>query len=135
MSNFVGVPAESTLAPPGTDIALAEWTAPGARGDAPQYQAPLHIHHHDDEAWYVLEGRLRLRVGDEVCDVPAGSAIIAPHGRPHTFWNPDPTPVRYLIVMSAQTNALLKELHSGGDRSPEQVKALFEQYGCTLVEE
>lgn len=134
MSNLVGVPAESKLAPAGTDLALAEWTTPGAHGAAPEYQAPLHIHHHDDEAWYVLEGRLRLRVGEEEHDVPAGSAIIAPRGRPHTFWNPDPDPVRYLIVMSAQTSALLDALHSGQKLSPEQTHALYERYGCELLE-
>jgi mannose-6-phosphate isomerase-like protein (cupin superfamily) len=28
---------------------------------APVYIAPLHIHHDDDEAWYVLEGGLAVR--------------------------------------------------------------------------
>lgn len=133
MTDFVGVPGESKLAPAGTDLALAEWTTRGSTAPTPEYQAPLHIHHHDDEAWYVLDGRLRVRVGDDEYDVPAGSAIIAPRGRPHTFWNPDPDPVRYLLVMSAQTSALLDALHSGQQLSHQQTCELYERYGCELL--
>jgi len=43
---------------------------------------------------------------------------------PHTFWNPGPAPVRYVIVMSAQTSALLDALHSGGQLTPEQIRQL-----------
>jgi hypothetical protein len=33
----------------------------------------LHVHHADDEAWYVLEGMLRFRIGD-------GSQVLAGEG-------------------------------------------------------
>lgn len=129
--------AAAKLAPAGSGLVLAEWTAPGSAGapDQPEYQAPLHVHHDDDEAWYVLDGRLRVRVGDVEHDVPAGAAVIGPHGLPHTFWNPDTVPVRYLLVMSARTSALLDSLHGEGSPSgPEAMRDLFEAYGCTLLE-
>jgi mannose-6-phosphate isomerase-like protein (cupin superfamily) len=50
--------AGTALAPAGSQLVLAEWTAEGSTGDKPLYQAPLH-EHSEDEAWYVLEGRWR----------------------------------------------------------------------------
>jgi Cupin domain len=119
------------LAPAGSNLVLAEWTAPGSPPGEPQYQAPLHLHHEDDEAWYVLAGRLRVRVGNDEFDVTAGSAIIGPHGQPHTFWNPDPVPVRYLLVMTAQTSSLIDALHSG--LSPAQAREAYATRGCRLL--
>jgi mannose-6-phosphate isomerase-like protein (cupin superfamily) len=129
---------DAKLAPGGSGLVLAEWTAPPGTGsvDDPPYQAPLHIHHDEDEAWYVLDGRLRVKVGDAEHEVPAGGAVIGPRGQPHTFWNPDPdASVRYLLVMGARTSALLDVIH-GGERPAdvEGMRALFEAYGCTLLD-
>jgi hypothetical protein len=85
---------------------LAEWTAQGS-GDEPLYQAPLH-EHAEDEAWYVLEGTLAIRVGDDVHLISAGGAVIVPGGTAHTFWNPRPDPARYLLVVGARTFALIQ---------------------------
>lgn len=136
MTDVLGSPLTAgKLAPAGSQLVLAQWEAPPAvAGQPPQYQAPLHVHHHDDEAWYVLEGRLRVRVGDEEHDVPAGAAVIGTHGLPHTFWNPDPQPARYVIVMSAQTSALLDVLHGGGQPGRDGLRELFARHGCELLE-
>jgi quercetin dioxygenase-like cupin family protein len=53
----------------------------GARGNMP----PLHVHHRDDEAFYVLEGELRLFLGDREIAVAAGQAALAPRGVAHTY--------------------------------------------------
>jgi mannose-6-phosphate isomerase-like protein (cupin superfamily) len=71
------------LAPDGSKLVLVEWTIRGGSAEDPEWMAPLHIHHNDDEAWYVLEGRLRVRVGGDDHDVPAGGAVIGPRGVPH----------------------------------------------------
>lgn len=123
-----------TLAPEGSGLVLAEWKAAGRTGAETAWQAPLHLHHDEDEAWYVLEGTLRLRIDGADYDVPAGSGIVGPRGLSHTFGNPDTAPARYVLVMSARTNALLKALHSGNVRGPDAVRALFEEYGCELLE-
>jgi mannose-6-phosphate isomerase-like protein (cupin superfamily) len=135
MSDVLGSPLDAgTLAPAGSKIVLAEWQAAGAtEGEQPQFQAPWHVHHDDDEAWYVLDGRLKVRIGDEEHDVPAGAAVIGPSGLPHTFWNPDPVPARYLIVMSAQTSAMLDELHGGSTLSPDEIREVFARHGCELL--
>jgi Cupin domain len=135
VTDVLGSPLKAgKLSPAGSKIVLAEWEAESAaEGRPPQYQAPLHVHHHDDEAWYVLEGRLRVRIGDDEHDVPAGAAVIGPSGLPHTFWNPDPVPARYVIVMSAQTSALLDTLHGGGKLNLDDVREIYARYGRELL--
>jgi mannose-6-phosphate isomerase-like protein (cupin superfamily) len=91
---------------------VVEWRA-GEDTSAERPIAALHVHHEDDEAWYVLEGTLGFRIGDETLTAPAGSAVLAPKGTPHTFWNEGPGEARYLLVMSPRTRALVEELHAG----------------------
>jgi uncharacterized cupin superfamily protein len=111
---------------------LAEWTAQGNPGEEPHYQAPLHKHG-EAEAWYVLEGMLRVRVGEQVHEITAGGAVIVPGEIPHTFWNPSPDPTRYLLVMGAQTFALINALHATDDRSPAGMRQLYAAHGATLL--
>jgi mannose-6-phosphate isomerase-like protein (cupin superfamily) len=122
--------AGRVLAPAGSNIVLAEWTAEAAAGPEPLYQAPLH-RHEDDEAWYVLSGVLMVRVGDDVVEVPAGGAAVVPGGTAHTYWNPGSEPARYLLVMGARTNALIQAIHSP-DRG--DLHELFTRFGAELLE-
>src|SRR3712207_6769074 len=48
-------------------------------------EPPLHIHHREDEAWYVLDGAMTFYVGDDVLEASTGSFVFAPRGIPHTF--------------------------------------------------
>lgn len=124
--------AGTTLAPAGSQLALAEWTAQGSTGDEPLYQAPLH-EHPEDEAWYVLEGMLAVRAGEQVHQIPAGGAVIVPGGTAHTFWNPRPDPARYLLIMGARTFALIQAIHATDDRSPARMRQLYAAHGATLL--
>ncbi len=67
-----------------------------APGDGP----PLHRHAEEDEAWYVLEGDLRFRLGDELAEAPAGSFVFVPRGTPHCFQNAGETPARILVLFT-----------------------------------
>jgi mannose-6-phosphate isomerase-like protein (cupin superfamily) len=124
--------AGTALAPPGSQLVLAEWTAQDSARDEPIYQAPLHKHP-EGEAWYVLDGTLQVRVGEQVHEVSAGGAVIVPGGSAHTFWNPRPGPARYLLVMGAQTFALVQAIHATDDRSPERMRQLYAAHGATLL--
>ena len=68
----------------------------GPPGDIP----PLHVHRREDEAFCVLEGRLRLFVGDEVVDVGPGECAIAPVGVPHVYRVESEEPARWFVVCS-----------------------------------
>ncbi len=47
--------------------------------------SPLHVHHREDEWFYVIEGELTFWVGGEVVVAPAGSFVYGPRDIPHTF--------------------------------------------------
>jgi mannose-6-phosphate isomerase-like protein (cupin superfamily) len=94
------------------DFVIVEWEDPG--GTDWEWISPWHIHHADDEAWHVLEGRLRFRLGDEIVDAPAGTTVFAEKGTPHMYGNPFPEPARYLLVMTPRIGRLVERIHEGG---------------------
>jgi mannose-6-phosphate isomerase-like protein (cupin superfamily) len=107
---------------------LAEWTDPGTHPGRPI--AGLHLHLEDDEAWYVVEGRLGFQVGDETLEVGAGEAVMVPRGTPHSYWNARPAPARYLLVMTPRIRALIDALHAG-DRT--DYAAIFSEHASELL--
>jgi mannose-6-phosphate isomerase-like protein (cupin superfamily) len=125
--------AGGLIGPPGTSLVIAEWADPAGGHDPPCYIAPLHVHHEDDEAWYVLEGALRVRLGDRDVEVPAGGAAMAPRGTPHTFWNPNPGATRYLLVMTPRIRDLIDAIHGMEARSEEAMQAVFAAHASTYL--
>ena len=70
---------------------LSESTiAPGFPGPPP------HRHERLVDMFYVLEGVLTVRLGDETHELEAGSFVCVPAGVVHTFSNPSDSPVRFL---------------------------------------
>src|SRR5262249_53287055 len=51
----------------------------------PGFSPPLHIHHREDESFYVLEGELTMRCGDREFRASAGSFFFLPRDVPHSF--------------------------------------------------
>jgi mannose-6-phosphate isomerase-like protein (cupin superfamily) len=112
---------------------IAGWRDAGALSGPPRWIAPLHLHHVDDEAWYVLEGTLCVKKGDDEVEARAGSAVFVSRGTPHTYWNASPDPLRYLLIMTPNIYALIQEIHAAQDRSPAALKALFQRYSSELL--
>ncbi len=116
-----------------SQFVIAQWTAPGAQAGPPQLIAPIHVHYSDDEAWYVLEGVLAFRLGDQEVEAPAGTAVLAPRGVSHTYWNPQPTPARYLLIMTQNIRRLIDELHTSTERDPAAMQAIYLRHNSALV--
>ena len=112
---------------------IAEWRDPGAPPGPPRWIAPLHLHHNDDEAWYVVEGTLRVKRAEDEIEARAGSAIFVPRGTPHTYWNASPEPLRYLLIMTPKIYVLIQAIHAAQDRSPTALKALFQKHDSELL--
>jgi len=112
---------------------VAEWQDAGGPTGPPRLIAPRHLHHNDDEAWYVLEGALRVQVGEDEVEVPTGSGVFVPRGTPHTYWNPGPGRVRYLLVMTANIFRLIQEIHAMPERPPASPKAVFSKYDSEFL--
>ena len=62
-------------------------------------EPPTHIHHHEDEAWYILDGKMTFFIGDEVLEATTGTFVLAPMGVPHAF-TVDVEPTRVLVFAS-----------------------------------
>src|SRR5580704_7680454 len=129
--------SQPNLAPPlkgntigSTDdgFVVAEWQDPGGSPAGRRLIAPLHLHHQDDEAWYVLEGTLCVQVGDAEVEARAGSAVFVPRGTPHTYWNPGEGLTRYLLVMTSNIFRLIQAIHATSDRSRGSLVELFRKY-------
>ena len=67
----------------------------GRRGDMP----PLHVHHRDDETFYVLEGELTLFLGEQQVTLGRGQAALAPRDVPHVY-RVDSELARWLVITS-----------------------------------
>jgi hypothetical protein len=106
----------------GDTLVIREWTDSG-----PSY---LHIHHSDDEAWYVLEGCLRFRFEHGEVDAPAGTTVFVPAGLAHTYRVTEPS--RYLIFLTPRLDRLIARLRSLGDRS--QLRSTLAEFDTEMVE-
>lgn len=73
-------------------ISVIEHHAPFA--DSP----PLHVHRGEDEVFYVLDGRLRFRVGESDATAGPGEALLGPKGVPHSYCVESPGGARWLTV-------------------------------------
>ena len=78
---FFGMLAEvkASAADTGGKYTFVEMTAPAG------LQTPLHVHHVEDEGFYVLEGSITVQVGDDTVELAAGQHAFGPHGIPHRF--------------------------------------------------
>lgn len=74
-------------------IGLIECTAP------PSFPGPpLHIHERTWDAYYVLEGRLAVHLGNEQFELEPGDVAAVPPGIAHGFSNALDAPTRFLDV-------------------------------------
>jgi quercetin dioxygenase-like cupin family protein len=65
----------------------------GRRGDMP----PLHVHHRDDESFYVIDGELSLFVAGEHLILGPGQAAHAPREVPHSY-RVESDDARWLVI-------------------------------------
>ncbi len=85
---------KATAATTGGAFALLEsWIPPG-------FSPPMHIHHREDEAFYVLEGELTMRCGERTFRAAAGAFVFLPRDVPHTFVVEGDVPARMRTLLS-----------------------------------
>jgi quercetin dioxygenase-like cupin family protein len=78
---WLGTLAEIKATAADTDnrFTLVEVTCP------PGYEAPLHVHYWEDEAFWVLEGDLTFQIGDTTIQARAGDYAFGPRNIPHRY--------------------------------------------------
>lgn len=70
---------KTTAEETGGQLSLIEVTEP------PDYEAPLHVHHNEDEGFWVLEGDLEVEVAGERFALGPGDFALGPRGVPHRY--------------------------------------------------
>jgi mannose-6-phosphate isomerase-like protein (cupin superfamily) len=106
-------------------------------------EPPLHIHHREDEAWYLLDGKMTFYVGSDAISADRGSFVFAPKGIPHTF-TVDVEPTRVLVFAAPagfEHFALELGETATSDRRPSQLAMpppevlgpVAERYGIEVV--
>jgi len=87
----------------GSGAAFLEYVT--KKGEEP----PSHTHTTEDEMFYVLEGAVTFRCGEETFDLEKGGFIFLPHGIEHGYTIHREDPVRLIVVTSP-----VREGSSGG---------------------
>src|SRR5918998_397523 len=65
----------------------------------PEGEQPFHVHHREDEGFWVLEGELTVEVGEETINASPGSFVFGPKDIPHRY-TVESGPARMLFLLS-----------------------------------
>jgi quercetin dioxygenase-like cupin family protein len=137
---WVGQLAEikATAANTGGQFAIVEVTAP------PGMEAPLHVHHSEDEAFWILDGSATLYVGDRIIEVSAGDYAFGPRDIPHRYTvGPDGCRMLFIctpggfegLVRDMSEPALTRAVPAPADEPPdlEFMRAIARKHGCEVL--
>jgi mannose-6-phosphate isomerase-like protein (cupin superfamily) len=112
-------------------------------GDAvlpPRTAGPgLHVHSREDEAMYVIEGVMTVRVGERTFEAGPGSLVWLPRGEPHTFANLSDAPARTVgVITPAGLEGMFRETHEylsslSGPPDPARLAEIGAAYGVTAL--
>jgi quercetin dioxygenase-like cupin family protein len=132
---------KATAADTGGQMTIVEVTEhPGA-------EAPLHVHHRDDEGFWILEGEVTFEVGDETIEATAGDYVFGPRDIPHRFTVGDQG-CRMLFILvpggiedvirATSEPAQSRTLPPPPDQEPtaeeiDRLKAIVEEHGYELL--
>jgi mannose-6-phosphate isomerase-like protein (cupin superfamily) len=67
---------------------------------APGFSPPMHVHHREDESFYVLDGELTMQCSEKRFVATAGAFVFLPRGVPHTFVVEGDRPARMLTFLT-----------------------------------
>jgi quercetin dioxygenase-like cupin family protein len=113
----------------------------------PEGEAPLHVHHREDEAFWILEGEVTFEIGEQTIKASPGSFVFGPKDVPHRY-TVESGPARLLFLLSpagfeefihaTSEPASERTLPPPPEGPPseaemEQLGAVARQYGCELL--
>jgi len=99
---------------------------------------PLHVHHNQDEWWYVVDGEYMFEVDGQEIYARAGATVFAPRGSRHTFQNIGTTPGRTVTtVVPGGLDIFFEELETIAPRGtvpdPAELVPLFNKHSLELL--
>jgi quercetin dioxygenase-like cupin family protein len=109
-------------------------------------EVPWHVHHNEDEAFYILEGEMTIHVGDQTFKGRPGSFVFAPKDVPHGYHVDSPGHARVLMFFSPSgfedfiratsepAKSLVPPPPAAIEMDFERLEALARQYGTEFVD-
>jgi quercetin dioxygenase-like cupin family protein len=98
---------------------------------------PPHRHRRLHDMFYVLDGTLTMRLGDETLELEPGSFVCVPPGVVHTFSNPSDTAVKILNFNTpAGWENYMRDLAAalaGGTPTQEEIGQIASRYDFEVV--
>src|SRR5918997_3750609 len=112
----------------------------------PEGEQPFHVHHREDEGFWVLEGELTVEVGEETINDAPGAFVFGPKDIPHRY-TVESGPARMLFLLSpagfeefiyatsepAKERTLPPSEGEPSEAEMEQLGAVARQYGAELL--
>ena len=107
-------------------------------------ETPLHIHHNEDEAFWVLEGDVEFEVGGVVIQAEPGSFLFGPRNVPHRYTvRNGPARMLFLLapggfeelIKATSSPATERRIPVGDEGMPDfdALPEIAKQYGCELL--
>ena len=98
--------------------------------------AAMHRHRNEDECSFVIEGRIGVKLGDEIVEAGPGDYIFKPRGQWHTFWNAGDEPARFLEIITPagfeDYFAELPDCFAGGAPDFMRLESLASRFGLEI---
>lgn len=104
--------------------------------------APPHVHEHEDEIYYILDGTAHFLLGDRVETAGPGDTVILPRGEFHANWNEGDVPVTNFVFVSQNSrfegffDDVARRIMEQGIDDPMQAAMVVDQtgveYGVTI---
>lgn len=97
---------------------------------------PMHVHHNEDEVFYVISGQVEFTLTDGPTVAEAGATVFLPRGTPHAFRVVGSEPARMLtLLVPGRLEGLFRELATfpPGPPDPERLMAACAPYGIAFL--
>lgn len=107
-------------------------------------ETPMHVHHHEDEAFWVIEGAIQFEVGSKTVEAGPGSFLFGPRGVPHRYKvHKGPARMLFLFTPGGFENLLRATSYPAvearipceGEGLPdfEALSEIVQRYGCEIL--
>ena len=101
---------------------------------SPQTGPPLHVHAHENEAYYVLEGEFEFTSGDDTVRGGPGTFVHSPRGIPHRYFNLGTTPGRLLFSFTpGGIESFFQELVDKNATDPQTMTTIASAHGIQIL--
>jgi quercetin dioxygenase-like cupin family protein len=129
---------KATAANTGGQFTIVEVTC------GPGFEAPLHVHHREDEAFWILDGEVTLYVGEQTIEASAGDYAFGPREVPHRYTVGDAGCRMLFICTPGGFEGLVRDMSEPAasrivppppevDPDMERIQAIANKHGCELL--